>query len=72
MSGTQKRHKLIVIGFCGIKRCYLNVTPAEALRRYIKADGPVDDLITIEDYKERGILKVYSFKDEFEAYDIYG
>ncbi len=72
MSEKQVRHKLVVIGFCGEKRCYLNVSPSDALSRYIKAEGPIDNLITIEDYKKRGILKIYSFKDEFEAYDIYG
>jgi hypothetical protein len=66
------RNKLIVIGFCGVKRCYLNVSPSEALRRYIKKEGDVDNLKTVDDYKERGLLKIYSFKDEFEAYDVYG
>lgn len=66
-----KRNKLIVIGFCGCKRCYLNITPAEALQRYIKKDGPVDELESVDDYKKGGILNVYSFKDEFEAFDIY-
>lgn len=72
MSENKKRHKLVVIGFCGIKRCYLNVTPSEALRRYVKTEGKVDQLVTVDDYKKRGLLKAYSFKDEFEAYDIYG
>jgi len=66
------RNKLIVIGFCGVKRCYLNVSPSEALRRYVKKEGDVDNLKTVDDYKERGLLKIYSFKDEFEAYDVYG
>jgi len=72
MSENLKRHKLIVIGFCGIKKCYLNITPKSALARYVKSDGKVDNLVTVEDYKERGLLKIYSFKDEFDAYDIYG
>lgn len=66
------RNKLVVIGFCGVKRCYLNVSPSEALQRYIKSEGEVDNLKTVNDYKERGLLKIYSFKDEFEAYDVYG
>jgi hypothetical protein len=72
MSEKIKRHKMVVIGFCGIKRCYLDIAPKDALQRYIKSDGQVDDLITVEDYKKRGLLKVHTFRDEFEAYDIYG
>lgn len=55
---------LIVIGWLGCKRCYLNIPQEEAIERYIKD----------EDSNLEFVLKhidTFTFDDEFCAYDAY-
>ncbi len=54
------KNKLIVIGWLGAKKCFLNVTKEEALRRYKEAN-PHETHFCIEEHE---------FEDEFGAYDI--
>lgn len=55
-------NKIIVIGYLGIKRCYLNITKEEALKRYIDENGHDFEVEDIEEFE---------FKDEFSVYDIW-
>lgn len=61
-------NKLIVIGYLGIKTCYLNITESEAIERYCK-----DNSMSSTDYEENNNLTIdsYDFDDEFYAYDIW-
>jgi len=54
------KNKLIVVGFTGAYRCYLNVTHEEAVKRYTLSEGvaPAE-------------VNEIEFDDEFRAYDIY-
>lgn len=54
---------LIIIGYAGARRCYLNITLDEAKQRYLKSSGEV----RISDDR----IEIISFKDEFAAYDIW-
>ncbi len=53
---------LIVIGFMSAKTCYLNVPEAEARARYTRDN----------DYEHYYDVEIYTFKDTFNAYDIWG
>lgn len=57
-----KNNKLICIGFLGIKRCYLNITQEEAMRRYKEQEG--NDLQGVS-------ITTIEFQDEFGSYDAY-
>jgi hypothetical protein len=61
------KNKLIIIGFTGIKTCYLNVVFDEAVKRYIKSEN-----ITIEEFYEfETPIDVFKFDDEFNAYEVW-
>lgn len=53
---------LFVIGWMGVKRCYLNISREEAIARYTQEDGapPPDDQVT-----------EFTFTDTFGTYDAY-
>lgn len=53
---------LIVIGYMGIKRCYLNISLEEARDRYFQSEGDVPSFELIDEF---------DFEDEFCAYDAY-
>lgn len=57
------RHTLIVIGWIGDKRAYLDVTREEAIRRFTESEevAPKDDEIG-----------EFTFTDEFNVYDAWG
>ena len=60
-------NKLISIGYIGIKKCYLNITEEEAIRRYCKTEN-----ITRQKFDEDNIsIFTIEFKDEFGAYEIW-
>lgn len=60
-------NRLIVIGCVGIKKCYLNTTMDEAIKRYCD-----DEDITIEEYEKYDIPSCeFEFDDEFDAYDVW-
>jgi hypothetical protein len=55
------KHTMVVIGWLGFKRVYLDVPPDEAVRRYRETEGgdpPTD-------------IDVFEFTDEFGAYDVW-
>lgn len=56
---------LIVIGWLGIKTCYLNVPREEAIARYLKEED-----ITDEKYIQ-DLITEFTFTDQFCAYDAY-
>ena len=57
---------LIVIGQLGCKKCYLNISREEAIRRYKRDNGTgEDEWAAIE-----GDIIEFQFEDEFSAYDV--
>ncbi len=58
---------LIVIGYLGIRRCYLNVEREEAITRYCAYYN-----YTRDEFDEQAEnVDEFTFEDEFEAYDAY-
>lgn len=55
-------HTLIVIGYMGIKRCYLDITLDEAKRRFTEKE---------EELPSDEYIFQFDFKDEFECYDVW-
>ena len=74
---------LISIGYLGGKKCYLNISVEEAIKRFCKDDGDItpDDFQKDKDGKiccyVQGTkqikyhIYIFYFDDEFEAYDIW-
>lgn len=61
-------NKLIVIGYTGNSRCYLNITVEEAICRYCEVEGiPVNECCEQFDV----YIKTIEFLDEFGAYAVY-
>jgi len=57
---------LIVIGWLGCKKCYLNISREEAIERYKRDDGTgEEEWVAIEEDIEE-----FQFEDEFSAYDV--
>ena len=56
-------NKIIVIGFLGNRRVYLNVPREEAIRRWKTDEGD-------EDFKESLVTEI-EFGDEFCTYDVW-
>ena len=60
---------LVVIGWLGLSRAYLNVPRAEAIKRYWAAENPndpVDEAYLIQ----HKLIKEFTFDDEFWVYDV--
>lgn len=61
------KNKIISIGYLGSKKCYLNISREEAIRRY-----KIYHLICEDDELEDGIdIDEFEIEDEFEAYQIW-
>jgi len=61
------KNELIVIGYLGMKRCYLNVTEEDAILRYCESDN-----ISREQFDEYDIpIDKMSFDDEFGTYSLH-
>ena len=62
------KNKLIVIGYLGIRKCYLNISIEEAITRYCESES-----MTRHEFDEDSGLNLQSFDfdDEFDAYDAY-
>lgn len=57
---------IIEIGYLGMKRCYLNLTEEEAVKRYCESeDTPKEDVYADE------LIDTITFEDEFVAYSIW-
>ena len=61
------KNKLIVIGWMGIKVCYLNVSKEEAIRRC--TESGVMDSDELEENPD--VIKEIEFDDMFYAYDVW-
>lgn len=57
-------NRLVVIGFTGVKRAYLNLSKDEAMRRYASAES-----VEIQDLEKSEFTKEFAFEDEFGVYD---
>jgi hypothetical protein len=59
------KNKLIIIGYIGLKRAYLNISKEEAVKRYISQTGYDEeyDKDLLDDIRE------IEFNDEFGVYD---
>lgn len=55
-------NKLIVIGYRGMKHCFLNMSREEAIALYIDIEGEIDGDISITEFE---------FDRWFSAYDAY-
>jgi len=62
------KNTLVVIGWLGMRQCYLNIPREEAIRRYCAARD--DDPANIENNPE-GLVDEFEFTDTFSAYDAY-
>lgn len=60
-----KTNTLIVIGWTGIQRAYLNVPRDEAIRRYRASEDQPED---VWDKASLGYIEEFTFKDEFGTY----
>jgi hypothetical protein len=60
-------NKLIVIGYIGIKKCYLNITEDQAIKRYCKTENITRQMFDEDD------ISIYTieFNDEFCAYEVW-
>jgi hypothetical protein len=66
------KNKLISIGWLGIKRCYLNVSREEAIRRFVRDECDGNPEITDETLTKDRLIEEFEFDDEFYAYDVGG
>lgn len=57
------KHTLVVVGYIGCKRAYLDVSREEAVRRYRESEH--------EDEVDLRRVKEIEFTDEFRAYDVW-
>lgn len=60
-------NKLVVIGWMGVKTCYVNVPVKEAIRRWEADNGQIDESMVNESF-----IAEFDFMDEFDAYDASG
>ena len=61
-------NKIISIGWMGYKRCYLNITVDEAIKRYCESENiEITEDYTVDDLN----IDIIEFDDEFGAYTIY-
>lgn len=58
------KHKLIVIGYLGLKRCYLDVPREAAIERWKRATG-------YQYILESSNIVEIDFNDEFGTYDVW-
>ncbi len=65
---------LIVIGYTGTKRAYLNVDEDTAIERYLESEGMIysaEDRFE-EERRAHKQMKMFTFDDEFNVYDAWG
>ncbi len=62
------KNKIISIGFIGMKKCYLNISTSEAVKRFCESEG-----VTEEEYEldESYSYEEIFFDDEFGCYEIW-
>ena len=67
------KNKLIVIGWLGHKRCYLNVSRNEAVRRYVEQEmhgwETTAEIAQMRQTTAESMTEEFEFDDEFSAYD---
>jgi hypothetical protein len=61
-------NKIISIGWMGYKRCYLNITVDEAIKRYCESENiEITEDYTVDDLN----IDIIEFDDEFGAYSVW-
>ena len=64
-------NRLVVIGYMSYRKCYLNISKEDALKRYIEEEGELNEMFTVAEYEAANMLEEFIFKDSFMAYDIW-
>lgn len=64
---TSMKNTLISIGYLGIKRCYLNISLDEAIKRFCISEECTKNEFD-KQYAET--VEIFDFVDEFNAYDV--
>jgi hypothetical protein len=66
----EPKNRLVVIGYVGVRRAYLNMSDDDALKRHLELEWPEGwDAGTEAD--ARSTLNSFEFTDTFGAYDCY-
>jgi hypothetical protein len=64
----EQKNTLVVIGYMGVKRAYLNMSEEDALQRHLECEWPEGwDAATEEDTRSR--MTSFEFSDCFSVYD---
>ena len=63
------KNKLVVIGYLGVKTCFLNVSREEAIQRFIKMNQIPGETTEELDQELLDSIKEFDFDDSFSAYD---
>lgn len=64
----EQKNTLVVIGYMGVKRAYLNMSEEAALQRHLESEWPEGwDAATEEDTRSR--MTSFEFSDRFSVYD---
>jgi hypothetical protein len=65
---SEKKNTLVVIGYMGVKRAYLNMSEEDALQRHLESEWPEGwDEATEADARSR--MTSFEFADSFCVYD---
>ena len=62
------KHRLVVIGWLGNKTCFLDMTRAEAIKRYQEMNPPLFEGDT-SSKPLPDLIDEFQFEDVFSAYD---
>lgn len=67
------KNRLVVIGWLGVKRCYLNMTTEEAVERHLayEARSGYDSIEELRERFDPSLVTEFEFDDQFGAYDAY-
>lgn len=67
------KNKLVVVGWLGVKKCYLNVPREEAIDRYVKSELAGYETPEQIQKMRKDVAAMWTeefeFDDEFSAYD---
>lgn len=64
----EQKNTLVVIGYMGVKRAYLNMSEEEALKRHLESEWPEGWDETTE-AETRSLMTSFEFADCFHVYD---
>jgi hypothetical protein len=66
-----QKNTLVVIGYMGVKRAYLNMSEEDALREHLEAEWP-EGWDEATETETRKLMKSFEFSDRFSVYDASG